>query len=256
MAKLHELLAIEKNKLTQWTTLYQETLAKFNKEQLFKGFIKSLKMIKECPENEALEKSGMETRDVVSTVNETLTYLFEHWSAYEDVQIKKNTTNQKATASLQVGTTLIESVPVDELMGLENRLASIHDLFKNIPTLDASRDWQPSSVREGVWMTSRPDVTTKTEKVVTPVVLYEATKDHPAKVEAVTKDEVVGTYTTISFSSAISSLKKSIMLKRIDDLIVEVKKARMRANSVNVIESSIGQILANYLLEPLTDKTN
>ena len=119
MAKLHELLAIEKNKLTQWTTLYQETLAKFNKEQLFKGFIKSLKMIKECPENEALEKSGMETRDVVSTVNETLTYLFEHWSAYEDVQIKKNTTNQKATASLQVGTTLIESVPVDELMGLE-----------------------------------------------------------------------------------------------------------------------------------------
>lgn len=253
MAKLHELLAIEKNKLTQWTTLYQETLAKFNKEQMFKGFIKSLKMIKECPENDALEKSGMETRDVVSTVNETLTYLFEHWAAYEDVQIKKNTTNQKASASLQVGTTLIENIPVDELMGLENRLASIRDLFKNIPTLDASRDWQPSSVREGVWMTSRPDITTKTEKVITPVVLYEATKEFAAQIDKITRDEVVGTFTTVSFSGAITSLKKSIMLKRIDDLVGEVKKARMRANSVNVIESSIGKILTDYLLEPLTD---
>lgn len=252
--RLHELLAIEKNKLTQWTTLVQETLKKFDKEHLFKGFIKSLKMLKDSPENEAIEKAGRESRDVVTTVEETLAYLFDHWADYEDIQFKKNLTNQKAKASIQIGETKIDNVPVDELMGLENRLAKIRDIFQSIPTLDASREWQKSTVREGVWIASNPDVTTKTEKVTTPIVLYEATKDHPAKVETITKDEPVGTYTTVSFSGTITSIQKAAVLKRIDDLVGEVKQARMRANCEGVVNDQIGRALADYLLEPLSAK--
>lgn len=249
--RLHELLSIEKNKLTQWSTLVQDTLAKFGKEHFFKGFIKSLKMIKESPENEAIEKSGTETKDVVTTVGDTLSYLFEHWADYEDVQFRKNVSNQKAVASIQIGEKVIDKIPVDELMGLESRIARIRDIFQNIPTLDASREWRKSTVRDGVWITANADVTTKTEKVIVPVVLYEATKDFAAQVEKISRDEVVGTYTTVLFSGAITSLQKSQLLKRIDDLIGEVKKARMRANSVQVEMVSIGQDIAKYLLEPL-----
>lgn len=249
--RLNELLAIEKNQQTQFATLVADTQNKFGKDHFFKGWVKSLKMIKDNPENEAIEKSGSETKDVVTTVNETLEYLFNHWAVYEDTQIRKNATNQTAMTQLSIGDTVIDNVPVDELMGLETRLAKIREIFHQIPTLDASREWQKSTVREGVWIASRPDVTTKTERVITPVVLYEATKEFPAQIEKITRDEVVGAFTTVSFSGAITSLKKSIMLKRIDDLIGEIKKARMRANSVNVVEKKIGQILSDYLLEPL-----
>ena len=59
--KLHELLAIEKNQLTQFTTLIQDTLSKFARDHYFKGWVKSLKMIQDSPENEAIEKAGSET---------------------------------------------------------------------------------------------------------------------------------------------------------------------------------------------------
>lgn len=250
MPKLHELLAIEKGKLSQWTTLVQDTLAKFGKEQYFKGFIKNLKMIRESPENEALEKSGTDSRDVITTVGETLEYLFETWADYEDTQFRKNLTNQKASASFMIGDVLIEDVPVDELMGLESRLAKIREIFHQAPTLDASREWLPSTVRTGVWIAAKPDVTTKTEKAIVPVVLYEATKEHPAKVETVNKEEVVGTYTTVTFSGAARSLQKANALKRIDDLLIEIKKARMRANMKEVVNAEIGKTIVKYLLEP------
>lgn len=249
--KLHEILAIEKTQLTQFTTLVTDTLNKFGRDHYFKGWVKSLKMIQDSPENEAVEKAGSETKDVVTTVGETLEYLFDNWARYEDTQIRKNVTNQKATTNLPIGDTVIDDVPVDELMGLETRLTKIREIFQHIPTLDASREWQKSTVREGVWIASRPDVTTKTERVITPVVLYEATKEHPAQIEKISKDEVVGTFTTVTFSGTITSLQKANALKRIDDLISEVKKARMRANTVNVVEKKIGQILADYLLSPL-----
>ena len=208
-------------------------------------------MIKDGPENDALEKSGGDNRDVVTTVGETLGYLFEHWEKFEDTQFKKNITNQKATASLNIGEVGIAEVPVDELMGLETRLTKLREIFHQIPTLDATKEWQKSNVREGVWIASSPDVTTKTERIISPVVLYEATKEHPAQIEKVTRDEIVGTFTTVNFSGAATSLQKAMALRRIDELISEVKKARMRANSINVVDKKIGQVLADYLLEPL-----
>lgn len=251
--RLHELLAIEKNHQTQFNTLIQDTQNKFGRDHYFKGWVKSLKMIQDSPENEAIEKAGSETKDVVTTVGETLDYLFDHWARYEDTQIRKNITNQKATTNLPIGDTVIDDVPVDELMGLETRLTKIREIFQQIPTLDASREWQKSTVREGVWIASRPDVTTKTERVITPVVLYEATKEHPAQIDKVSKDEVVGSFTTVSFSGAITSLQKATALKRIDDLLGETKKARMRANMKEVVNASIGSVLAKYLLEPLNN---
>lgn len=250
--RLHELLAIEKTQLTQFTTLVTDTLSKFGRDHYFKGWVKSLKMIQDNPENDAIEKAGSETKDVVTTVGETLEYLFDNWARYEDTQIRKNVTNQKATTSLPIGDTVIDDVPVDELMGLETRLTKIREIFQQIPTLDASREWQKSTVREGVWIASRPDVTTKTERVITPIVLYEATKEHPAQIDKVNKDEVVGTFTTVSFSGAITSLQKANALKRIDDLLGETKKARMRANMKEVVNTSIGSTLSKYLLEPLS----
>lgn len=254
--RLHELLAVEKNALSQCNILFQETLQKFGKGHYFTGWIKRLKMIKESPDNVALEESSSEDREVPTTVYDTLEYVLNAWSKSEDLQLRKNIANQKAIGNLELklGNTdqiLATGLPVDELMGLENRLLKIRDMFQAIPTLEASKSWVPSDLKENVWKVSNPDVTTKTEKITIPVVLYEATKDHPAQVEKISRDDVVGTYSIINFSGAVPTLKKAAALQRIEELIEEVKKARMRANCVEVPNASIGNKLAEYLLEPL-----
>jgi hypothetical protein len=249
--KLHELLAVEKQHSNQVNVLIQDTLNKFGKEHFFKGWIKRLKLLKDSPENAATETAGSETREVVTTVNETLDYLFKHWAESEDLQFKKNRANQVATTPLTFGKVIIHDVPIDELMGLEARLTKLREVFQAIPTLDATKTWEPSQVRTGVLKATHDEVTTKTEKVFTAITLYEATKEHPAQIKEVGKDEVVGTFTNTIFSGAISSLKKANALYRIDSLIGEVKKARMRANCQEVSPAMIGEYIAHYLLEPL-----
>ena len=248
--RLHELLAIEKNALSQTNVLIQETLQKFGKEHFFKGWIKRLKMIKDSPDNVALEQAASEVREVPTTVFDTLKYVFDVWAKSEDLQYMKNTSNQRAIGELQLGSVTL-TLPVDELMGLENRLLKLRELFHSIPTLDATKTWVPSSVKSDVWQSAYSEVTTKTEKVTTAVVLYEATEKHPAQVKEISRDDVVGTFTTTQYSGAISSIKKADALTRIDSLIEEVKKARMRANCVEVNQEKIGGLLGNYLLDPL-----
>lgn len=247
--KLHELLAIEKSQMSQVNVLIQDVLQKFSKDHMFKGWIKRLKMIKDSPDNTVIEAAGSESRDVVTTVSDTLEYMLKYWAANEDTQFRKNRANQSATADIVIGTTVISEVPIDELMGLEARLTKLREIFQAVPTLDATKYWVASQVKAGV-LQSDPETTTKTEKIITPIVLYDATKEHPAQIKEVSKDEVVGSFTIINFSGAVTSLQKAKALERIDDLIGEIKKARMRANCQEVPGAKIGNVLATYLLEP------
>jgi hypothetical protein len=248
MKILHELLATEKNFTSQVNKLQLETLQKFDKDHFFKGYIKTLKMLKDAPNNEELELAGSEKKELVTTVKQTLEYLLTFWINAEDLQATKNVTNQRAVADVEVnGKTLLTNLPVDELMGLESRLIDLRKVFEKMPTLDASKTWIPSLVSDGAWEAAAVDVTVKTEKVLTPVVLYEATKEHPAQVKEVSKDEVVGTFTTKHFSGASTSLQKAQCLERLDVLLVEIKRARMRANTVAIQSVSVGQSIVDFI---------
>lgn len=114
--RLNELLAIEKNQQNRFNMLMQDVKDIFEKEHSLKGYVKSLKMIQDSPENEAIEKSCNDAKDVVTTVNETVTHIFNEWSSYEDTQFRKTVTNQRASADISIGETLINDVPIDELI--------------------------------------------------------------------------------------------------------------------------------------------
>lgn len=254
MKVLHELLATERNFVTQANKIYLEVIQKFDKEHFFKGYIKSLKMFKDDVSNQSVERAGSEQKELTTTVKLTFEYLLNYWAKTEDVLATKNETNRHALANVEVdGQVLLQDLPVDELMGLEARLVELRKLFEKMPTLDASKTWVHSQVADGAWETQTEDVTTKTEKVVTPVVLYEATKEHPAQVKEMSKDEVVGVFSTKSFSGAATSLQKAQCLERLDQLLVAVKMARMRANSVQIQKMHVGETIANYLLKPFVN---
>lgn len=256
MARLHELLAAEKVPTAAWNALYEETLKKLkNPTHYFEGHSKSLRMLEERADNSAVQDMAREEKPVTTTVFETLEYALSIFGKSEDLQYQKHVTDQKAHGSVVLnGVTILVDLPVDELLGLEVRLTKLRELFGAAPTLDATKHWVPDyNTGEHVWMTKYPEETTKTEKQLVPVVMSPATKEHPAQVQPTTKDSVVGKFTTVRRSGAITAAQKAEAIKRVDELLVAVKQARMRANETTVEGGSVAKILIPLLLEPFTE---
>ena len=252
-AKLHEILAVEKARTGQVKTLLEDTSRKFNKAaDYFSGHLKSLKLIKDDPANVAIEAAAREHRQLPTTVVETLEYLFKHWANAEDVLLQKSLTNQVARADIVLadGHVLAASVPVDELLGLESRLEELRKVFHAMPTNRADTKYAPADDgRKGSWTAVDADITTKTERTKEPFIKAPATDKHPAQVDVVEKDIVVGTFTNIKLSGAATTLQKAQAIELVDDLIAATKQARMRANTAEVIDGKVGTAITGYLMQ-------
>lgn len=253
MSKLHELLAVQDTLATAAKKLVTDTDTKLRKpQQYFIGATKSLKMIADTPENTQIERAGTEEKALPTTVKRTLEYMLDIWAKAEDVRYQINRTNQNARADIIFRGNVFESdVPVDELLGLEGRLLTLRNLLDTVPTLDPSRSWTHSEVLDrDVWVSATPDVTTKTEKVMSAVVLHPGSDKHPAQVKEVTTDKVVGAFTTIFYNGAATSMQKAEALTVVDELLEAVKTARMRANMVDVVNVRIGKKIADLIMAP------
>jgi hypothetical protein len=249
MTKLHELLAAERTVTAASTAVLDETLAKMQKENYFSGFVKSLQMLESTPANEALEAAAKETKALPTTVLATLDYAFDLYGNMENLQISKNKTNTQAKATVQLnGVDLFVDLPVDQLLGLEARLTKIRAIMLAVPTLDASIEWTYDA-NQGCWI-SPETFTTKTETKQVPVILAPATDKHPAQVKEASQVAVVGKVSLIKRSGAATAVQKSDAIMLVDNLLVEVKKARMRANDTEVINDNIGAKLKEVLLAP------
>jgi hypothetical protein len=252
MTKLHELLAVEKTRTNAAQKLMQDTMQKFSKSEMFSGGVKTLKMIEDSPQNKAIEAAAQEQRELPTTVAETLEYAMNVWAQAEDVLMQKNCTNTIAVADIEYqGSVIASAVPVDELLGLESRLESLRKIMEGMPTLSAAVAWEPdtNSGRKGAWQARDVDTTTKTEKTMVPVVLYEATDKHPAQVKEVSQDKTVGTFKLVKFCGGATSAQKAETLAAIDELIGAVKQARMRANSVEAVNRKIGQDIVAIVMK-------
>ena len=250
MTKLHEVLAAEKTINAAWNTLLTETEKKFNQDHFFNGQIKSLKMLEDTPANQALEAAAAENAPVRTSVHDTLDYALGIFVNAEKLQLQKNVTNQTAVADVTFrGRTLFPKLPVDQLLGLEARLAKVRALFVAVPTLDASKNWNWDA-NQALWV-STPESTVKTEKIMVPVILAPATDKHPAQVKESTKDNTIGMFTLIKRSAAATAVQKANAIQLIDELLTEVKQARMRANEAEVkVDSSMMDELKNVLMSP------
>jgi hypothetical protein len=98
-----------------------------------------------------------------------------------------------------------------------------------------------------------PEFGTKTEKIMVPVILAEATDKHPAQVKESTRDNIVGKFTTVKRSGAATAIQKAEAIKLVDELLVEIKKARMRANDTTTTAEKLGSDLVKVLLAPFKE---
>jgi hypothetical protein len=247
MAKLHELLACEPDLKGACEKIIAETVNTFIKKQNhFEARVKSYQT-----KDEEGDTFATERQEMVTTVSKKLSHTQEVVSKYLDAVAQKEITNTGASAVLEIdGKPLIDTpIPATLLLSLEGRLKQLREVYNTIPTLDPSENWNWDEHTKTYG--ADPKETYKTKKVFRNHVLAEATDKHPAQVQVYNEDLRTGTWTTKRWSGMVTPAEKAAVLARLDKLSQAVKRARQRANDAEVQSAQIGNVLFNYINEPL-----
>ena len=241
MAKLNQVLAIEKGIKTrvysEFTELHQAT----QKAPLMNGFHKSYQ-----PRDEDGETYPAESVKVQHTAAEVLERVASSLADLFDVTATKDWSNCTARADVVVdGRALIKDVPATYLLFLEKQLADLHTFITKMTELDPGSDWS-TDPGTGLYKTDTT-LTQRTKKVQRAITLYEATKEHPAQTQLITEDVVAGTWVTVKYSGAMPAPRKKQLLNRIEKLTNAVKMAREQANASEAQDKKLGKEVFDFL---------
>jgi len=244
--KLHEVLAVETDRRGQAKKIVAEAKHTFDKKETH--FREQRRVYR--PKDIEGEQLPEEFTNMVDTVPTKLAWVWKNLARYIDLMLTKETSNTVAKADLVVrGVVLANDVSATALLNLEHQVDMMREVVLSVPTLSPDEKWSkdPNHEKQPNVYISVPRDSKRTIKTIKPIVLYEATKEFAAQVEKMTFDEVVGYWTVTQWSGEISSAEKAEMLERVDDLASSVKKARMRANQVEVIQVKLAEKLLDFV---------
>jgi protease II len=221
MAKLNQILAIEKGLKTRVYAEFTELHNATQKPPLMNGFHKSYQPRDEDgetypAESQKVQHNAAEVFDRVATI---LTELF-------DITATKDWANCQAKADVVIdGRVLVKDAPATYLLFLEKQLSDLTTFVAKMAELDPGSDWSvdPST---GLFRTE-PSTTQRTKKLQRPIVLYDATD-----------------------SGALPAPRKKQLLARIERLSNAVKFAREQANAIEAPDQKLGQAVLSYLFAP------
>ena len=246
MPKLCQIIAVETSVKTRVENELTEAHKALQKNELFNGLARRYTPRDDDPSRPAGEKLPDEDKkvqfkaeEIIKTTAEKLTELF-------DVNAIREYGNTEAKADVSVdGKVLLKDVPVTYLLFLEKKLVDMLTFVRKLPVLDAGENWTKNEAMD--LFASGKAGTARTKKIVRPLVLAEATKEHPAQVKETTEDVFVGTWETTKYSSALTASRQNELIHRVVTLQKAVKFAREQANSMEVKEQKIGHTIFGYL---------
>ncbi len=242
MPKLNQVIAIEKGVKSRTSTEFTEMHHLSQKPELFTGFAKTYR-----PLDDAGEKYPPENKRVQYAANSMLTRAGHILSELWDVTAQKDGANTRAKADVVVdNNALLENVPVPLLLFLEKQLTDLRTFIDKMPTLDENDMWTADPVT-GLHKTE-PISTHRTKKEQEPIVLYDATKEHAAQTQLITKDVLVGYWETVKQSGALPKPRKDLLLDRVERVIRAVKFAREEANGIEAEGAKVGSKIFEYIL--------
>lgn len=241
MAKLNQIIAIEKGIKSKSVQQLAESQKNLQKASLFSGISRTYRPKDEDGEQLPPESNKVQVKadEIIRETTEILTKLF-------DITATKDWTNCHARADVVVdGQTLLTQVPVSYLLFLEKQLTDLQAFLKKLPTLDPSETWNfdPNS---DCWATE-PIQTLKTFKMPRNHVKAEATEHHPAQVEVYYEDVTIGYWRTVKFSGALPQARIHELMNRLEKLQQAVKFAREEANNTEAEEQRVGAKIFQYL---------
>lgn len=234
MSKLHELIAVEPDLKAEAIRILSEVTNLFTNGQVrLVGQIRKYR-----PIDEEGDKLPDEVTELSTTVNGELEAVEKGFSRWLDVTIQKELTNSTTTADVVVdGKVLLKGLSAPALLNLESRLAQLRAVYAAIPTNDPTERWEYNA-QEAVYV-SAPRENYRTKKIVRPLILVQATKEHPAQAQAVQEDVREGVWTTVKRSGMLSVVEKRNLLERLDTLAREVKSGRQRANDAEAVKVQV-----------------
>jgi len=241
--KLHELLAVEQDRKHKANRKIGETKKLFEKKAPhFDGMTKRYIALEENS-----ELIPDENKEIVTTVESSLTEAIEKISKGIDAHLSKEETNCSgvAKAELEVDGQSLGTFSATSLLAIESHLNKLKELYDAIPTLESARKWDLDD-QEGIFKT---DAEVKFRSVKRPkvIVKYEATEEHPAQTELLYLDFQIGKYETVYKSGRIPLTKKKKMLNRINNLLEATKIARSKANNVEVKNIKFADQLFDFI---------
>lgn len=189
-----------------------------------------------------------QSKKVQVTVDDALGKIAALLTRQFDVTRTLDESKTRAAANVTVdGEILLSQVTTDHLVYLERALADLRNVVSGFPVLDPAEEWSNEGTEPGQ-SRSRERETTSNDTVYFNHVLAEATPEHPAQVQVMKRDEVVGYWTTVKFSGAMDRRRKRQLLDRLGQLIDAVKFAREEANTTEVTDVHEGAAIFDWLL--------
>lgn len=244
MAKLNQIIAVEKGIKARSYAELTELNKAVQKPDLFNGFIKTYQKKDEDGEDIPSEKKRVQyvATEVLRSVERAIGELM-------DTTARKDWTNCVASADVVVnGAVIVAGAPVSFLLFLEKQLTDMRTFVDNLPVLDPAESWSKDE-NSGLYRTDAIN-THRTKKVQKPIVLYPATPEHPAQTQIITEDVIVGFWGQIKQSGAMPKPARQALLERVDVLLRAVKEAREAANIHDEAAApSVGAAVFGYLFD-------
>lgn len=239
--RLSQILAVEKGIKSRWQSTLTELYKLIQKPAAFTGFAKTYQPIDE--DGDELPPEGLPIQHHVVGVLHTLR---SRGIEMFDVTATKDVSNTSTNAPVVIdGDVILPPLPPTHLLFLEKQLTDLMTFFSKLPVLDSTERWAHDSIADLYRAT--PTTTVRTKKVQRPIVMYDATPEHPAQTQMITEDVRVGTWTVDKTSAAITVAERDHYVSRVERLLNAVKQAREEANSATVVEVSVGAHIFNYL---------
>ena len=247
MAKLHEGLAIHKDRVGVVKKVMDEARGVFKGAAHFHGHVKRVEYFDLADER----FNVTEEKKVDETVPSKLDYVNGHMRALLDLDYQIEKANQDALGTLTIGEYTVENVPVGFLLTIENKFKEYRAALEMIPTHAPGLTWVPDteqSSRGDIFKASNEQIDWLTKKKPVYTTVVAATEHHPAQVKESHDDIRVAKVTTTRWTGTITPARKSDMLARCDAIIQAAKRARQRANDVDIPEERIAQPLLDYIV--------
>jgi hypothetical protein len=246
MAKLNQINAVEKGMKTRVYEAVTEAHKQLQKDDLFNGITRKYRPKDDDqtkPTGEVLpDESKAVTLRVANVIKETGDKLVE----LLDVSAVRDWANCSARADVEVnGKVLLQQVPVTYLLFLEKQLNDMHTFVKKLPTLHAGESWSFDEAQD--LYATKVTESTRTKKITRPLIMAEATREHPAQVKEVTEDVLVGYWATTKYSAAMPASQVNAMLTRVEELQRAVKFAREKANETVCEKIEVGRSVIDFV---------
>lgn len=239
--KLNQLIAIINGVKQASAKAGTEVYQLCQKPALFQGLSRTY-----SPREEDGYVYPAESQKITFKAKDAISKFVEARSEFFDLAATQDWANTEAKSSIVVdGVTVLADVPVPYLLFLEKQLQDVKTFVGSIPVLAIDKEWDYDTNRD--CYVTEPKLTTKTKKITKPVVLYEATKEHPAQVKEVSEDVIEGTWSLIEFSGALPASKINELKQRVDALLKAVVQAREEANGMEVAQKKAATAIFNYL---------